>query len=285
MDTAIKGSMDNSITANSADMSSGSDDSAMEMIRRVGYGAKGTLYAILGILAVASAVGAGSESLGFKDAINWVASQSYGTILLVVLIGGIAAYSLYRLVCAFFDAEGVGSDKKGIAKRIGYLGSSLAYASLAFYAGSLIAGSSSGGDSKQDMVATMLQSDAGTFFLGLVAVGLFAAAFAQLYKAWTGKYKQMFDMSELPRKTTRFVNFSAKFGLTARAVIFGLIGYSLFRAVSTSDASEAGGMEKAFSWLGSGAASSWMFGLVALGLVGYALYAFAISYCGRRRNI
>ncbi len=267
------------------DIGSDSDDSAMETVRRIGYGAKGTLYAILGTLAVASAVGAGSESLGFKDAINWVAKQSYGTILLVALVAGLAAYSLYRLICSFFDAEGVGSKAKGVVKRIGYLGSSIAYGSLAFYAVTILMGNSSGGGSREDLVATMLQSGPGTLFLGLVAIGLFLAAFAQLYKAWTGKYRQMFDMSELPRRTTRFVNFSAKFGLTARAVVFGLIGYFLGSAVLTSDASDAGGMEEAMSSLSGGTASSWVFSLVAFGLVGYALYAFAIAYCGRRRNV
>lgn len=262
-----------------------SDDSTMEIIRRIGYGAKGTMYAILGVLAVASAVGAGSESLGFHDAINWVANQSYGTILLLALLAGLLAYSIYRLICAFFDAEGVGTKAKGVAKRIGYLGSSIAYGSLAFYTATMLMGDSSRGGTKEDLVATMLQSGPGRLFLGLVATGLFLAAFAQVYKAWTGRYKQMFDMSELPGNTSRFVNFSAKFGLTARAIVFGLIGYFLGSAVLTRDASDAGGMEQAMSSLADGATSSWVFSVVALGLVGYALYAFAIAYCGRRRSI
>ena len=37
---------------------------------------RGVLYAILGILAADSAEGAGSESLGFKNAITWVAEIS-----------------------------------------------------------------------------------------------------------------------------------------------------------------------------------------------------------------
>lgn len=263
--------------------SKGSSHSALETVRRIGYGAKGVLYAVLGALAVATAAGAGSQGLGFKDAIQWVSQQPFGTFLLVALVVGLAAYSLYRLVCAFFDAEGVGSDGKGWAKRIGYLGSAAAYGSLAFYAGKLMTSGAAGGN-RQEAVGSLLQSQAGALLLGLVAIGLFLAAAAQLHRAWTGKYRRMFDMSELPRKTVRFVNTSAKFGLTARAVVFSLIGYFLASAVLNSNASSAGGMEKALSWLSSGTASSWAFGLVSLGLVGYSLYAFAIAYCGQRRT-
>lgn len=257
-----------------------------EILRRIGYGAKGILYGVLGMLAVTSAFGAGSQNLGFKDAIQWVTEQPFGAVILGILILGLVSYSLYRLGTAIFDLENNGSDKKAIAKRIGYLCSGLAYAALAVFASSqLFAGqSSSGGTTKNQLVGMLLDNTAGMIFLGVVAGGLILAGLNQLYRGWTGKYRDRFAMSELPSGTSRFVKWSARLGLTSRAIIFGLMGYLLVLAVLQSNPNQAGGTEKALSWLSGTTASSWLFALVAAGLVAYAIYAAAIAYCGKFRT-
>ncbi|MDP0491744.1 MAG: DUF1206 domain-containing protein [Verrucomicrobiota bacterium JB023] len=262
---------------------SGLQVSKTEKVARAGYGAKAILYGLLGGFAASSAFGGGGGTMGFKDVLQWIGSQSYGEVLLGILVVGLACYALYRLACAAFDLEQAGSDGKGIAKRIGFAGSGIVYAGLAFFAGQVIAdsGSSSGG-SKDALVATLMQSPVGKVALALVALGLFGAAISQLKKAWTGGYRQKFSMGELPNGTERFVRLSAKSGLTARAVVFTIIGGLLAWALFTVDPSKAGGTQEAFQWMSG--SKPYLYGLVGLGFVAYAIYAGVIAYCGRFRS-
>jgi len=111
----------------------------MKTLARLGYGAKGVVYIIVGGLAAEGVARAGSEG-----ALTTIAQQPFGKVMLGVVAVGLAAYALWRFVQGFTDPENEGDDAEGIGKRVGYPGSGAAYAFLTFTALQIIFSGSGG---------------------------------------------------------------------------------------------------------------------------------------------
>ncbi|NNE92397.1 MAG: DUF1206 domain-containing protein [Verrucomicrobiales bacterium] len=248
---------------------------------KIGYSAKAFLYATLGWLAIQSAVGANSGKIDPRAALQWLVENSFGKILTAALLIGLAAYALYRFSCALFNFEQNDDDTIGVARRIGYFATGLVYAALAFFCGKLLAGNGGNSNSSiSDRTEMFMAHPAGRIALGLIAIGILCAAFAQAKRAWTGEYKERFENSELPGRTEKFVNFSAKFGLYSRAVIFAILGVFAGIAALFAQPSSAGGMNRAFSFLESAKFGTTLFAVIAAGFIAYSIYAAVIAWCG-----
>src|SRR4051812_9267970 len=72
----------------------------VERLVRLGYVARGVLYAIVGILAVQLAIGTGGATTDKNGAIATIAAQPFGHVLLIVLAVGLAGYSLWGFIRA-----------------------------------------------------------------------------------------------------------------------------------------------------------------------------------------
>lgn len=58
------------------------DSPTLEHIARLGYGARGAVYCLVGVLAVLAAVGSGGQTAGSKSALTTLLSQPFGRIWL-----------------------------------------------------------------------------------------------------------------------------------------------------------------------------------------------------------
>ncbi|HLM61390.1 MAG TPA: DUF1206 domain-containing protein, partial [Pyrinomonadaceae bacterium] len=65
--------------------------------------------------------------------------------------------------------------------------------------------------------------------------------------------------------------------LSARGIVFGVIGFFLVLAALHSNASEAQGVSGALQFLEQQTLAPWLFGLVALGLAAYGFYMFVLA--------
>lgn len=103
----------------------------VEKLARLGYAAKGVVYLLIGGLALMTVFQEGGSVGGGKNALASIAGGTFGQILLIVTAVGLAGYALWRFIQAGLDPENEGADGKGIAKRIGYVGSGLGHGALA----------------------------------------------------------------------------------------------------------------------------------------------------------
>jgi hypothetical protein len=103
----------------------------MEALTRIGYGARGLIYIMMGYLAVKVALGKGGALATPQQAIAAIGKSPAGLILLWVILVGIVAYSLWGLVRAILDPLHKGHDAKGLFARFGFLWSAISYAILA----------------------------------------------------------------------------------------------------------------------------------------------------------
>lgn len=252
-----------------------SPSEGIRALARFGFAAKGVVYCILGALAVMAATGLqGGRTADKQQVLQTIQDMPLGRWLLGLVAFGLAGYVVWRLVQAIRDTEGKGNGAKGIATRLGYVGSSLGYAVLAYGAGKAAVENTTagagGGNARQSFVATLLAQDYGAWLVGAIGLTIIGIGVYQLVRAYSGSFAKHVNHSQLPAAQQRLVYRMGQLGYTARGVVWGIVGYFLIQAARHSNAAEAQDTEGAFDLLASMGQAPLL--IVALGLVAYGLY-------------
>ncbi|WP_435200778.1 DUF1206 domain-containing protein [Qipengyuania sp. 902] len=239
---------------------------------RVGYFSRAILYFVLGLIALTSAQKIAEGTNGIFRAIQ---EFPLGTVILWIMVVGLIAYALFRFCSLLFDIENNGSDAKGWGKRIGHAGSGIAHLALAYSAYKLATsdtGGSSGssGGGAQEAASGVLGFEFGGIVLGLLGIALFVAAFHQAKKGITGSF-----MHRISGQAPDFTRWLGGAGFLARAVVYTVIGWSLFQAGFMS-----GGADQ-IKTLGDAVASlageGFIFTLTAIGLLLFGLFSLVLA--------
>ena len=253
----------------------------MKKVARAGYAIKGGIYALTGVLTFLAAVNLGGQKAGKLQVIKYLDNQPFGQTILVVVALGLACYAFWRFVQSIGDPEGIGKDKKAIVKRIGYFVSGCIYLSLAvfsvyqiFGSGSSSGSSGSSGAQKSQFLATQT----GLIVIVIVGVIVVCTGIYQFVRVYKETYTKKFDLESMrEEKRRKTIKNTANFGLSARGVIFIIIGFSAIKAGISADPSKIKSAAQAFSFLEKSAYGAWLMGIVALGLVGYGIYMFMMA--------
>ena len=241
---------------------------------RLGFVAKGLLYAIVGLLAIQIPLGLGGETTDRQGALRTVAAQPFGEVLLIALAFGLAGYAVWRFVQGFLDRDREGSEPKGLAKRLGSVGKGILSGSLCVLTVSIIVGSGSGGSNEKEEVARVLDLPAGRFLVGAVGLGFLGAGLFNGYRALTQKFRKDLKEHQMDADARPWLTMVGVVGHAARGVVFALIGFFLLRAAWQYDAKEAIGLDGALRKLAEQPYGAWLLGLVAGGLLAYGLFCF-----------
>ena len=113
---------------------------ALDVVTRIGFGAKGIVTVLVGVLALRFALRRGGKITGQEGAVELVLREPFGRLMLAVLAVGLAAYALWMFVAAFVDPERKGESFQGIAERLGFLVTGIGYTLLAWTALKLLVG-------------------------------------------------------------------------------------------------------------------------------------------------
>ena len=244
-------------------------------LARVGYAAKAVVYFTVGALAAQAAFGAGGATTDQRGALRTLLGQPMGRALLWVIALGLFGYAVWGVIAAMSDAERRGSDGKGLALRIGMAVRALAYGALGVTAVRLAAGSGGGGGQRtQDWTARLMAMPMGRTLVLAAGAGVIGYGLYQLYRSYKAKLSKELDLSRLSPDAAEWVVRSARFGMAARGVVFGIIGAFLILAAYHYRATEARGLEGALETLRRQPLGQWLLAAVALGLVAYGVFQF-----------
>jgi Domain of Unknown Function (DUF1206) len=244
----------------------------VERAGRLGLVAKAAIYGLIAGLALAIPLGLGGKAADRGGALQTVARQPFGEAMLVLLAIGFVGYALWRFTQAFLDREDEGSDLKAIGKRAGYVGRGVIYALLSFSAFAVAVGSGSGGDNEQKETAKVLDLPLGRWIVGAIGLGFLGAGLFNVYRSATKKFRDKLREHQIDSDARPWAIRVGVFGFAARGVVFGLIGVFLVRAAIQYDPKEAIGLDGALRKLARQAYGEWLLGLVAAGLLAYAVY-------------
>ena len=251
----------------------GSDGSSLiKWFGRFGYAAKGSVYGVIGALALMQLFTAGGKSTGSSGALATLNQQPFGDVLLYLIAFGLILYTLWRFSQGILDVENKGSDASDLVQRSGLVISGALYSVLAWQAISLAMGSGGGSSSgsNSERAQDAMAQPGGTWLVVAVGVGFLITALYQLWRAWSLEFTEHWrhDLSgELRRRITQV----SRFGIAARAVILAIMGGYIAYSGLTADASEVkglGGVLKTFT------ADPWLLGTFAIGITCYAIYAW-----------
>jgi len=250
-------------------------------LARFGFVAKGVVYIIIGILAALAAFGSGGKTTDSRGAFEEILSHSYGKPMLGAVCIGLIGYAIWRIVQAIKDTEDKGSGAKGLAVRGGYFVIGLIHLSLAYSAASLISGSGGGGGSSEsqpkEWTAFILEQSFGELIVIAIGLGFIGFAASQFYKAYTTKFREKLKTNQMSDQTESFATKFGQFGLSARGVVFGIIGIFLILAGLHSNANEVRGLSGALRALLQQSYGQILLGVVAIGLIAYGLYMFVLA--------
>ncbi len=244
-------------------------------LARAGLTARGVSYGIVGILALKLAVGSGGKATNQTGALKTIAQQQFGKTLLIAMTVGLACYAVWRLVRA-----GIGhgtEDEDSGPERVAGVVSGLAYVTVCVTAMKILAGASTSGGSNSPKRTTggVLDWAGGPKIVGATGVILIVVALYQGYEGVSHKFLEDSKTREMSRRVKRAFTAIGVFGHLARMVVFGLIGYGLFKAAMDYDPQRAIGLDGALNQLSRESYGPFLLGVVAAGLIGFALYSIA----------
>jgi len=244
-------------------------------LERFGFVIRGLIYAIIGVLALQLAVGAGGATATPTSAIALIGRQPLGKYLLIVVVAGLAGYSLWGFVRAILDPLGRGTDAKGLLDRAGFFFSGVSYGLLLIptVLALLNKPSTSTAGSTAGVPAALLSGPFGKWIVvafGLIWIGIGAG---QLVTAYAAHFTRDLKTGSMSQQEIKAATWLGRIGFAARGVVFGLIGVIILQTAFAVGARQAQGFDGALAALAHAPFGEILLGAVAIGLILFGLYS------------
>jgi hypothetical protein len=235
---------------------------------RLGYASKSLVYAIIGVLAILAATNRGGRITDTSGALRVVLSQPYGRILLLVLAVGLCGYAVWRILDSIRDPDRHGTGFQGLVTRIGNPIRGIIYGALGIEAFRLFLGvKGSGGGEAEAWASRIMHVPFGDWVIGLVGLIVAAYGVSQVLSAFKGHDDPLMNWTGVSER----VHQICRFGVGARGLIIVTLGVFLVRAAWQHDPGEAAGTRESLIELAGVLEGRWLLGLMAAGLIAYAV--------------
>jgi len=246
-----------------------------EGLARAGLVARGVVFGVIGILALELALGSGGKATNQQGALATIARQPFGLVLLVIVAIGLAGYAFWRLVSAAVGPRDSSDD--GVRERVPAAASGIVYAALCFTAVKILFGdhATSAGSNPKHAAAGVLAWPAGPVLVTIAGVVLIGVALYQGYEGVGRKFCEEARTEQMGPGIRRAYTALGVFGFLARAVVFLVVGYGVIKAALDYDPRNAIGLDGALQKLAHSSYGPALLGIVAVGLIGFALYCVA----------
>ncbi len=225
----------------------------VSLVARIGFAGKGTVYVMLGVFAVASAIGVNREVEDLAGAIEVVSRKPHAALALLLLAFGLLNYGVWNAVQSGLDPERVGRNWVGNGLRVIFGGS--AGLNLFFsYKVAAVAlghrwGDRTGDEAVQSWTERALAMPGGRVLVLLAAAVMVGIACSLVVRLARGKYLNLLARHDRDGVGGALVKGCAWYGFLAQAVVAGLIASFLWRAGLTAQPEKAGGFTKALGTL------------------------------------
>ena len=243
---------------------------------RAGFVARGLTYGVIGALAFAMALGAGTMGTApnQQGALALIASTTIGRVALVVIAAGLLAYALWKLRQGIFGRGPEGGGSAHLKDRVGNVAGGVVYIGFFVVAVRVLTGSAGNSSSEPKQAAAgLLGWPGGQVIVGICGAALIAISLYQLYDGLRGGFADEAKTGQMGRGEHRVFMLLGHVGLTARSLVFAVVGYFVLRTAIEFNANSAVGLDGALARLHQQDFGPWIIGLVGTGLVIFALFS------------
>lgn len=251
---------------------------AFEWLVRSGFVARGVTYGVIGALAVALALGAGTMGAtpNQQGALALIARSAVGRPALILIAAGLLAYALWKLVQALVGRGPEGGGSPRAVDRISNAAGGVVYIGFFLVAVRVIAGSAGNASrASQHAAAGVLGWPGGQLIVGVAGVVVIAISLYQLVDAVRGGFADDSKLERLDARQRRLFMTVGRIGLAGRTLVFLLVGYFLLRSAIDYSPRNAVGVDGALARLHGQPYGPWLVGLVAAGLLAFATFSLA----------
>lgn len=250
-----------------------------ERLLRVGLACRGALYIVLGILVFRIALGDRSKPANQTGALQEVAAQPFGQVLIWVIAVGLVAYALWRLASAALGPRADPSATKTSA-RIKALLEGIGYGTVAFAAIRIAASGGSGskrGQGPKGITAKVLDWPGGPLLIGIVGALLIGAGIYLALDGWRADFTKELNLGQVGPTMRKVAIQTGRAGRIARGAAFALIGGLVIAAAVTYDPNKAKGLDGALRTVAKESYGPFLLVLIALGLIAFGIYGLLES--------
>ncbi|MBY8339566.1 DUF1206 domain-containing protein [Streptomyces spinosirectus] len=254
--------------------------SVTEGAARAGLTARGAIYLVVGVLALQIAFGDTGKQADQGGAIDTLARQPLGAVLLWALGLGIAGMAVWRLSEAVFGS--VGSDGRTARKRLFAAARCVfyvvvAYSVLTFAAAPHGGGTGSSDQRSRDITARALGLPAGQWLVGTAGAGIVVAGVWIAVGAIRRSYRDELKLGQMSRWSRRLVDVTGVGGGVARGLVFTAAGAFAVRAAVDYEPNRAKGMDDTLRSFAHTPLGPALLACVAAGLVLFGLFSFSMA--------
>ena len=243
---------------------------------RLGYAAKGVLYACVGALSLQAALMARSTPDGTRGALAEIAQKPFGRIMLGVVVLGLLLYCCWRYLQAWLDIEEAGTSVGGLVRRIGFVVSGTSYLVLCLWSGETLFGFGATRDGApfrlRDWSSELMTWPFGRLILagiGLIVVG---TGLYQARRSYKLSFLASLDYEKMSMLAQHAIRVLGRIGIGARALIFLTLGSLIVSAAYRFDASRAKSTGDILSMLAQQPLGTCLLGAISLALLAYGSY-------------
>jgi hypothetical protein len=240
---------------------------------RIGLVARGIVYCLLGMLALALALGVTSDgdSVDQRGALKELAEKPLGPPLLIALIIGFLAYALWRVIRTVNGEGGKPPDAKSRTIDAGKI---VVYLGFAYSTFKIVKGDGGDDGREQEITARLMTDHAwGRWAVGLVGAGFVGVGLYQCWKGLRQKFRKR--LNQVMGDERSVVVTVGVVGHVARGVVIGVVGGLLIRAAVRFDPDQPVGVDAALKEVLSHSYGPVVVAGVAVGLFAFGLYSFA----------
>lgn len=251
------------------------DSDLLDAAVRIGLISYGAVHLLIAWLAAQLAFSDSKGSASKNGALQEVAQQPLGSVLLYIMTVGFAALVLWQLiemVAGHRDEDGGKRKLKQASSALkvmiyGVLG----FSTLKF----ALSGGGGGGDKTEPMTAKVMALPAGQFLVAFVGLAVAGYAASLIYRGLSEGFKEDLTSEGQAGDLGRAYVMFGKIGHAGKGVAFLVIAGLFVWAAWTHDSEKSGGLDQALRKVLEQPYGSLLLGAVAFGLGCYGLFCFA----------
>jgi hypothetical protein len=243
-------------------------------LTRMGFIGYGLLHLAIAWLAIQIAVGRSGEEGDQSGALQKLAAQPFGKVLLVLIVVGLVAMAIWQLLLAAIGHR----DKHGKARtfeRVASGARTVVYAVLAYTAGKVVVGApTSSAQQQQRATAGIMAHTAGAWLVGLIGLVVFAVGVGLIWYGAKHQFLGKLALGGVRMTTRKTVRWLGTLGYVAKGVAFAIVGALLVDAAVTDDPQKSTGLDAALRTLAHEPFGEFLLIVVGVGIAAFGVYCF-----------
>ena len=249
------------------------DSDKFDIAIRMGFVVYGVIHLMLAWLALQVAFGHSNKKASSTGALQALAHQPLGGVLIWVVAIGMFVLALWRLLEAWVGHDYYEGGKKARKKAVSLL-KAILYGYFGYSAATIATGSGSSKGSSST-TAKLMDMTGGQLIVGAIGLAIIGYGANLAYRGWSEKFLEHLDAEGKSGDAGRAYTLVGKVGHIAKGAALAAVGGLFVYAAVTHDAKKSGGLDQALQKVVQQPFGQVLLIAIAAGIACYGLFCFA----------